>query len=304
MKFLQVKGNTWVLDADELIPVYRLDESRCILLDSGLGAEQEVLDRALEEHGLTPVGILCSHAHVDHCGNSAHFQRKWGIPVALTAPEAGMCCSILNLKCYYLTLPPSIVAQDAACMVHTPDVIIPSVDGPFSFCGVDFHIIQTPGHSSGHICTITPDNVCYVADAVLSYECLQAKLPYNLSQSMAEASRAKLRQLNCDTYIMAHNGFCAPEEFHKLLDLNDELVAHRTREILDMITHPMTASEIVQLVCEHFQLLSKRPRRTLRFERNTRFFIEYLVDQGKLDMFCKRGNTYYCRPEDRESPAP
>ena len=302
MKFSQVKGNTWVLDAEELIPVYRLDERRCILLDSGLGAELEALEQALEENGLTPVGILCSHAHVDHCGNNAHFQKKLGIPVALTAPEAGMCSGLLNLKCYFLTLPPSIVRQDASCMVHTPDILIPPVDGRFSFCGADFHIIQTPGHSSGHICTITPDNVCYVADAVLSYEYLQSKLPYNLSQTLAEESRDKLRHLNCDVYIMAHNGFCGPKEFDKLLDLNNELVTRRTYEILDLVTRPMTASEIVQVTCEHFQLLSKRPRRTLRFERNIRFFIEYLVDRGELEMFCVRGNTFYRRAEEPQGP--
>ncbi len=46
----------------------------------------------------------------------------------------------------------------------------------------EFRILYTPGHSAGHICTVTPDNVCYVADALLSHELLEAKLPYYLSQ--------------------------------------------------------------------------------------------------------------------------
>ena len=297
MELIQVKGNTWVADGVELIPFYKVDDHRCILLDSGLVSERKALEEALAQAGLTPIGILCSHAHVDHCANNGYFQEKLGIPVALTAPEAGMCSGILNLKCYFLTLPPSIVERESGCMVHTPDILIPPKDGPFSFCGVDFRLIHTPGHSAGHICTITPDNVCYTADALLSYELMEAKLPYNLSQRLAEGSREKIRALDCDLFIMAHRGICAKANLDELIDRNNALVRRRTYEILELVTHPMTASEIVQATCERYQLFTRQPRRSLRFERNVRFFIEFLVDEGELEMTCVRGNTYYQRPQ-------
>ena len=42
----------------------------------------------------------------------------------------------------------------------------------------------------------------------------------------------------------------------------------------------MAASDIVRRVCLFYKLLSGKPRRALRFERNIRFFIEFLVDRG------------------------
>ena len=147
MNLRQVKGNTWVLEGLEFIPLYRLDGGRCVLLDTGLAQEREELEQALLDHGLTPAGILCSHAHVDHGGNNRYFQEKYRIPVALTSREAGMCASLLSLKCYFLLLSPDMVEQDAAGLVHTPDVLIPDGDGPFSFAGAEFQILQTPGHS-------------------------------------------------------------------------------------------------------------------------------------------------------------
>ena len=36
MKLTQVKGNTWVIEAMALIPFYKLDSRRVILLDTGL----------------------------------------------------------------------------------------------------------------------------------------------------------------------------------------------------------------------------------------------------------------------------
>ena len=297
MELRQIKANTWVVEAMELIPLYKLDESRCILLDTGLLEEREELEQTLLEHGLRPVGILCSHAHVDHCANSGYFQKKYGTKVALTAPEAGICSNILTLKCYFLTLPPDMVARESSCMVHTPDMLVPAEDGPFSFCGADFQIVYTPGHSAGHICTITPYGVCYTADALLSHEMLKAKLPYALSHQMAKESREKLRDLKCSHYIMAHRGVCSPLEINSLIDENQALLRRRSEEILSLISRPMTASQINEAVCIQDELFTKKPRRALRFERNIRFFVEYLTDQGLLETICKNGVVYYLQPE-------
>ena len=295
MNLTQVKGNTWVIEANQLIPLYRLDDSRCILLDTGLLEERGKLEDTLLSNALTPVGVLCSHAHVDHCANNGYLQGKYGAKIALTFPEAGMCSSLLTLKCYFLTLSPGTVERESACMIHTPDVFIPAADGPFSFCGVEFRIVHTPGHSAGHVCTITPDNVCYTADALLSQELMGAKLPYNLSQAMAMESREKLRELGCDAYIMAHRGICPGTEIGTLIDANQALIRRRAEEILALVDRPMTASQIDEAACTLYQLFTHKPRRALRFERNVRFFTEYLVDTGKLAEACVNGTTYYSR---------
>ena len=291
MKLTQVKGNTWVIEANQLIPHYRLPEHRCILLDTGLREERDELEQALLQAELTPAGILCSHAHIDHCANNGYLQEKYNIPVALTAPEAGMCSNLLTLKCYMLMLTPGMVEREVAAMVHTPDVVVPPADGVFSFAGADFSIVYTPGHSAGHICTITPDRVCYVADALLSWEMLQAKLPYCLSHQSAWESREKLRRLGCESYIMAHRGIC--QDLDQLIDANHDLVLRRAGEIKALAPDWSTASQIVQGACQFYKLLSHHPRRALRFERNIRFLIEFLVDRGELDVEVRDGVTMY-----------
>lgn len=296
MKLSQVRGNTWIAEGMELIPFYKVDQHRVILLDTGLKQEREELEASLLQAGLTPAGILCSHAHVDHCGSNAYFQQKYRIPVALTLPEAGICTSMLNIKCYFVLLSPASVERDASHMLHTPDVIIPPEDGPFSFAGATFRIVHTPGHSSGHISTITPDNVCYTADAVLSRELMGSKLPYNLCHAMAATSREKLRTLGCQAYIMAHRGVCSGEEIGPLLDDNHALVQLRAGEILELVDRPMSSSQITLAVCQRYQLFTRKPERSLRFERNIRFFLEFLVDEGMLELTCTRGALYYQRP--------
>jgi len=60
----------------------------------------------------------------------------------------------------------------------------------------------------------------------------------------------------------------------------------------------MTARQIDEAACLHYQLLTHKPRRALRFERNVRFFLEYLVDTGQLTELCQNGATYYTRGEN------
>ena len=281
MNLTQIKGNTWVIEASELIPLYRLDDSRCVLLDTGLPGERDELDDTLRSAGLTPAGVLCSHAHVDHCANNGYFQAKYGTKVALTFPEAGMCSSLLTLKCYFLTLSPGTVERESSCMLHTPDVIIPPADGPFSFCGVDFRIVHTPGHSSGHVCTVTPDNVCYTADSLLSRELLEAKLPYNLSQRMAIASREKLRHLSCDAYILSHKGVVTGS-IAALAEENIQRVLGQLRACAALVQAPMTYSAFYAAIIQAMDLPVGHPARALHLERYLRPYVEYLIDRGDL----------------------
>ena len=70
MKLTQIKGRTWYLDSDAYVGVYRLEDGRCILLDSGQRWEKEEILAALTENGLTLAGIINSHIHTDHVGVS------------------------------------------------------------------------------------------------------------------------------------------------------------------------------------------------------------------------------------------
>jgi hypothetical protein len=127
----------------------------------------------------------------------------------------------------------------------------------------------------------------------MSWEMLHAKLPYALSIQHAMDSRQKLRDLDCDIFVMAHKGTCTQDQVGELIDRNHQLILRRAWEMRDLVTEPMDFSHLCALVCEKFELFSKRPRRALYYERNIRFFIEFLVDRGELEMESRQGVAYY-----------
>lgn len=293
MELKQVLGRTWVIDAYELIPLYRLDDSRCILLDTGLAEEQDELDGTLAREGLVPVGIICSHAHEDHAANNRFLREKYGCQIALTQPEAQTCCSLLAVKHTFAPYSLETTRSSFSSLVHSPDIIVPPEDGPFSFCGVELQIIHTPGHSVDHICTVTPDGVCYTGDALLSRELLGSKLPYNLDHRLAMQTREKLRTLPCQAFIMAHKGICSRHQINSLIDDNQELLRLRASQILALIDTPMNLSQINHAVCREFKLLTRRQYRSQDFFRNICLLLEYLLDEGLLQMQCRDGVVYY-----------
>ena len=64
MELLHIHKDTWAaVGTTALIPFYRLTDTDIVLLDTGIAAsDREGLTALLEEHGLRPKGILCSHA--------------------------------------------------------------------------------------------------------------------------------------------------------------------------------------------------------------------------------------------------
>ena len=137
--------------------------------------------------------------------------------------------------------------------------------------------------------------MCYTGDAMVSRELMGAKLPYHFNYAQANESRERLRSLHCDKYIMAHRDVCDRGEFLPLIDDNRALIQQRAGEILETITRPMTLDQITGAVCARYQLFTKKPSRALRFQRNIRLFLDFLMDEGLVELRPSKGVIWYSR---------
>ena len=293
MKLTQVKGNTYVFEGWEFIPLYKTDDTHCILMDTGLTKECIPLDEALAENNLTPIGIFGSHTHSDHSANHAYFQKKYGIPVAMPVGEAGLCANLMAIKSYFHIYSPNTAKGIVGNMVLDTDVLIGHEDGPFEFMGVTFEVIHTPGHSPDHISVVTPDGVCYVGDALLSGKMLEAKMPHNFSHEAALDTYELLGKLKYETYILAHRGIFT--DLTELVAVNRQLILDRADMVYSLVDKPMNMSEIQLAVAAHFHFSTSKPLKAAMIEHNTQAYVEYLIDRGDLEAISKDGIRYYQR---------
>ena len=115
-----------------------------VLFDAGIKARaggylKQLRGRAVEAHALT-------HGHGDHQGSSARICRELGIPLACPALEA----DAVERRQIGLLLPKNPIAQLIAAAMAGPAVPVTRrlVEGD-QVGG--FRVIDTPGHSPGHV---------------------------------------------------------------------------------------------------------------------------------------------------------
>lgn len=294
MELKQALGNTWYLEDWQLIPLYRTDPNHCILLDTGLFSQRQDIEDALAAAGLTPIGILGSHAHNDHSSNHHYFQQRYHIPVALSLGEAGLCCSLENLKShFYMNSMGEFIANDRVChMVVRADRIILPEEEKIDFCGVEFQIVHTPGHSVDPIAVITPDGVLYLGDALLTgSELDSARFPYHFCFQQAIETMQKLPSIPARCYLAAHRGVY--ETLGDLPQRNIQLIQSRAEGILKCLDRPLNLSQLSLRVCESFHLRSRAKGAVALYERNVRSYLEYLLDTKRVVSVVKNGIFYY-----------
>ena len=299
MKLTQIKGRTWYLDSDAYVGVYRLEDGRCILLDSGQRWEKEEILAALTENGLTLAGIINSHIHTDHSINNGWLKEQTGCLTAAPAGELHLIREVESLQGYLPCLSPDMLREKFSSMIFRADQPIPLEDGVFEFCGVPFRIVHTPGHSEDHVCIITPDNVCYVGDAALGVDD-HSKLPYAFNVARMLESASRLLELDCGAWLLAHRE--VREDIAPAVEHTRALILQRAGEIRDQVTEPMTASELWQRVAAMYTLHTAKPINALLLERNFGIYLHYLADYGELKLTAEHGVVRYC-PAEREGGA-
>jgi hydroxyacylglutathione hydrolase len=138
------------------------------------GDEDPVLDY-LTQHHLIPEAILITHHHGDHTGGVKALVERFNIPVYGPAHE------------------------------RIPAITTPLVEGDvvnLSSCGLQFHILDTPGHTRGHICYVGQDAL-FCGDTLFAAGC--GRIFEGTPEQMYH-SLEKLRALPDETLV-----YCAHE---------------------------------------------------------------------------------------------
>lgn len=283
MTFRQVQGNTWLLEGYESQMVYRLGEQDCILFDTGYPNERESLLASLEEHKLNLVAVVCTHAHIDHIGSAEYLRQRFQIPFYLSQGEAGVLSHLLNSKVYRSSLSPKELKAELG---DTPSLFIQMIpDGAttLEIEGVSFGIEDTRGHSTHHLAFVTPDDVCFLGDALLAMSYMDSKFPYALDIAGALETHEGVKHFPYSQYILSHQGVIPLADLEELVNENQGLFLKRAKEICHALGREgLTLDQLALALCQQYHMNARKAKRILLYQRTIRYFLEYLEDKGDI----------------------
>lgn len=291
MTLTNVTGNTWVLEGPQLVGVYQIDEKTCLLLDPGSTKLRVGIEEALSAAGLTPMGVLCTHMHYDHHETSKYFRETYGAQVCLPQLEADIVRNEESLKNHLFNFTMGMIRtiprlQNLICPV---DRVIGLEEGEIDFCGVKLGIVHTPGHSPDHVCIITPDNVCFAGDTLMTEDVLKdAMVPFVFDMADDLRSKEIMAGLTCEAYIFCHKGIVYGS-VAELARKNIDHIRGQLAAFAALVTEPMTYSQFYAAVVTAMDLPVGHPARGLHLERYIRPYVEYLIDRGQLELIERSG---------------
>lgn len=202
-KIEHIKGRTYCIGIEGTCTgIYQCDDTHLVMIDSGNTETPELIEW-LKTEGYTVDAVIHTHIHIDHIGNSMLLEKTFGTRLIATEGEhiipryieRGVNFDIERIK--------------AGDKVKVRDTI--------------FETVPTPGHSPDHIMVVTPDNVGFVGDAIITEDYLSKSLfPYMLMTGTAIESMENIRKAELDVCVCAHEGIVPSQEINRLIDLNKD----------------------------------------------------------------------------------
>ena len=295
MELQKVLGSTYVaVGATALIPLYKLNDTDVVLLDTGYAKlDRSGLTHLLEDNGFHLKGIICSHAHFDHTGNVRYLQQRYGALAAAQIIEAGISVNPEAYRANYVALTYGRSREYFLEECFDADVIISAHADHLDFCGARFGILQLPGHSAGHIGIVTPDGVAYLGDCLISHsEIAAAKLPTSMFIARDLESKRSLYALSCPAYVVAHKEVLT--DIGGLIAENIRFIESKAQEILDCLADGMTFDQWIGEFCRRENVRTHNELKFSMVERNYANFVAWLEDEGLVEVrreFCVK--KYY-----------
>lgn len=293
----QIKGDTFcIITAFGRFPLFRLDRKNAILLDSGLIVDREGIQAALEQAGLQVRAVLTSHAHIDHTGNHAFFQETQGARLYMGPFDTALVSNLLTMNLYLHGDSYHSARRYAKNLSCRPDVLIPRGTERLEVEGAAFRVLELDGHAPEHLGFVTPDNVAYLADALMSDDIMgSVHVPYVNCCEVDLESKRKAGTLDCDAYILAHNAVV--DEVAVLSEHNADYLLERIGTTAQVCDRYMTMNDLVADACIALGARCETADKIRIAEQNIRAYVTYLLDQGTLVRRVQAGKIEYIRAD-------
>jgi glyoxylase-like metal-dependent hydrolase (beta-lactamase superfamily II) len=169
----------------------------CLVVDPGF--EPDRIVDFLVDNDLVPAAILITHGHSDHIAGNEVMKQNWpACPLIVGVGDAPKLTDpVQNLSAPFGV---RLVSPPADVLVRENDV--------YSAAGVDLEILETPGHSAGHVVFVRKSQpwVVFGGDVLFRGSIGRTDFPDGDFDQLASAIHQKLFTMPADTIVLPGHG--------------------------------------------------------------------------------------------------
>ena len=173
--------------------VYCEETRACAVIDPG--ADPEKIISAIADLELKPVIVLNTHGHVDHIGGNSDIVRKYAVPLAMHAADAGM----LQVS-DYIEFSLLLGAKNSPA----PDRLLAEGD-EVAFGRASLRVIHIPGHTPGSIGFVA-GGVLFSGDTLFCGGVGKTDLPGGSWKDLERSIRERILTLPEETIVLPGHG--------------------------------------------------------------------------------------------------
>lgn len=253
---IRIEGSSYYLPGRWAVGVYLDFDTRCaVLIDSGAGTTvAQQVDHAVKAHGCKVAAIIITHGHEVQFRGNQYFKEQYPDIHIYSTHQTGMYLRHKSISSSELPFGAPICEGNICMPDHSITDFIPHADGSLQIGAITLQILALPGHCSGMIGVITPDDVVYCSDAMFGYHTLsKQKLLYYTNIAEAKSTFRKLLSLKASAYVLYHGG-CI-KGMRNLVKQHMTRINETTHFILNLVQDsPLTMETIIEKVMRRYEV--------------------------------------------------
>lgn len=278
-ELIQVGEKTYYINCPARMGIYKLDETRVCLIDSGNDKEagKKVL-KILAANNWTLGMIINTHSHADHIGGNGLLQQRTGCPIYGVETECAFTThTILESSLLYGGYPYKklqnkfLMAKPSIVQELTEEVLPKGME-----------MLRVDGHTFSMAALKTEDDVWFLADCVTS-EAILDKYHISFLQDV-EAYLASLKiveELTGRLFIPSHSE--PVNDIKPLVQINRQKAYEIIDTLRQICVKPVGFDEILKSIFDKYQLIMDSNQHVL-VGSTIRSYLSYLYNNGELQI--------------------